>query len=155
MNNTKLHNRSSMHEVGIVYKRPLLDDMPLVNSSEDAYNVLRTVIDDETIDHKEYFWLLLMNNANRALGFAEIGKGDVRGVVVNTKEIFQLAINVNAAGIIVSHNHPSGTLKPSQRDKDITKKVQVIGELFSVNLLDHIIITSEGYYSFSDEGLLY
>ena len=154
MKKKNVRNRNSMNEVSIVYKRPLLDEMPNVKSSIDADEILKNVIDLDTLDYKEFFWVLLLNNCNSVLGFAEIGKGDTKGVIVNVKEIFQLTLTSNATSIILCHNHPSGKLKASISDKNITSKVKEIAELFSVTLLDHLILTSESYYSFADNGIL-
>ena len=141
-----------LYEVGIVYKRPLFDTMPVVKNSKDAHSVLSKLIDYDLVDFKEYFWVLLLTKSNRVLGFSQIGMGDTAGVVVNVKEIFQLALKTNASGIILCHNHPSGNLTSSQPDKKLTEKIKLTATLFSMELVDHIIITSEGYYSLSDNG---
>lgn len=143
---------TTMHEVSIVYRRPLFDTLPKIRQSKSAYAILKTCIDEETIDFKEFFWVLLLNNNNRVLGFSEIGRGDISGVIVNVREIFQLALTTNAKAIILAHNHPSGSLTPSQADIGITERVHRIGEFMSISLLDHLIITSEYYVSFADEG---
>jgi DNA repair protein RadC len=145
---------SKMYEIGIVYKRPLYDTMPRIKSSEDAHSLLKELINSDIIDYKEFFWVLFMNRSNCVLGYSEIGKGDTYSVIVNIKEIFQLALKTNASGLILCHNHPSGNLKKSKIDEDITDRINIISELFSITLLDHIIITSEGYYSFSDNGII-
>ena len=147
--------KHKIHEVAVIYKRPLLNTMKLITCSNDINSFLREVIDINTLDLKEYFWVILLNNSNRILCFSEIGKGDTTGVVVNIKEIFQLAIKTNSTSlVIVCHNHPSGTLSASQLDRKITKKIKSASELFSMRLLDHIIITSESYYSFADNEIL-
>lgn len=143
---------TKLHEVAIVYKRPVFNSMPQISHSNDGYSILLNLIDKGSIDHKECFWILLLNRANRVLGFSEIGKGDTTGVVVNVKEIFQLAILSNASAIILCHNHPSGNLNSSEQDKKLTKRVKDIGKMMSITLLDHLILTSEGYHSFADSG---
>lgn len=100
------------------------------------------------------FWILLLNNANQVLGFSETGIGTVKSVDVNFTEICQLAILSNAVGVVVSHNHPSGKLFPSSQDLKLTKRIQKGLDLFNIKLLDHLIITTESYYSFSDNFLL-
>lgn len=108
-----------------------------------------------SLDYKEYFWCFYLTRANKVLGDTEIGHGSATGVVVNIPEIFVTALKTSAASLIVVHNHPSGTLKPSVRDKEITNSIKVSGDLLSIKLLDHLIITSESkYYSFADEGEL-
>ena len=145
---------NTMHEVLIVYKRPILGSMPKVRRSLDVDSILRNFINLETIDFKEHFWVLLLNNDNQVIGISEIAKGTTTHVSIDMKEIFQLVLKTNATGIIISHNHPSGKLKASASDKQLTKKIKTIADLFSVSLIDHIIITSESYYSFSDDGIL-
>jgi len=105
------------------------------------------------IGFKEMFYVHLLNHANYCLGVSQIGLGSTSGVVVNYKEIFQLAIKTNATGIILSHNHPSGNCKPSDADISITQKLKVASEYMDLKLLDHLILTSEGYLSLADEGL--
>ena len=135
------------YEVQILYKRPLYSSMPGISTKYDAYNIMKDIIDANTIDHKEFFWVLLVNHSHRLLGYSEVGRGDNRSVIVNKKEIFQMVIKMNASGIILCHNHPSGNLEPSMRDVEITKEIQKMAEVFSISLLDHLIITSEGFMS--------
>lgn len=145
---------TEMHEVNITYKRPVLDEMPLANSSSKADKILRSVIDLDRIDHKEFFWILLLSNNNNVLGISQISEGTATSTMVNLREIIQLCILSNAVGLIIAHNHPSGTLKASKSDVNLTEKIKTATLLFDVKLLDHLIITSEGYYSFADDGNL-
>ena len=117
--------------------------------------MFRKIIDEHRIDYKEIFCVMLLSRANQVLGISEIGSGSTAGVVMNTKEIFQLALLTNAcACITLCHNHPSGKLIPSEQDKECTSKISEACKLLDIKLLDHIILTSEGHYSFSDEGML-
>lgn len=145
---------SILHEVEITYKRPILDVMPLVGSSKDAENVLRKCFDQNRIDLKEFFFVMLLSNSSHVLGISELSSGSIIGTVVNIKEIFQLALKANASAIVLAHNHPSGNLKPSRADNELTGKIKNACCLLDLNLLDHIILTSEGYYSFADNGIL-
>lgn len=140
------------NEVEIHYKRPMLDTKLKLNSSETTNELLRKFIDTNKIDFKEFFWVLLLSNNNQVLGISEIAIGQTMGVSVNIKEIFQLALLANASVIIVAHNHPSGKLEPSKADKNITKKIKSAAKLLDITLLDHLIITSESYASFSDNN---
>lgn len=97
---------------------------------------------------------MILNRAQKVLGICEISQGGSSGTVADPKIIFALALKANASGIIVSHNHPSGNLRPSQADIDLTKKLKEGGKFLELQLLDHVIVTSEGYYSFADEGLV-
>ncbi len=141
-------------EVEIHYKRPLFDSMIYISSSIDTDYYLRLMINLEKIDHKEFFWVLLLNNAHRLLAFTEISRGSDTATVINHKEIFQLILRTNANAFIICHNHPSGLLKISNQDKRETQKLKEISKLMSVSLLDHVIISSESFISFANEGLL-
>lgn len=147
-------NLPNCHEVQIHYKRPLFGTLKKISSSEDTEEILRVFIDTDRIDLKEFFWVILLNNANHVLGISEIGVGCTSGVMVNNKEICQLAILSQASAIIIAHNHPSGKLKVSKQDKLITQKLKTILDILDTTLLDHLIITSEGYFSFTDNNLL-
>ena len=143
-----------IHTVELHYVRPPIEKLVHITSALEADSYIRRHINTRRIDLKEFFWVVLLTNANQALGFAEIGSGTDKGIRVNVKEIFQLALISNAAAIIISHSHPSGKLVPSTADKSITEKIKEIGLLLSITLLDHLIITSESFYSFKEEGLL-
>jgi DNA repair protein RadC len=95
-----------------------------------------------------------MNRARRILGIYELSTGGVAGTVADPKLVFTAALKANACNIILSHNHPSGNLKPSKADEELTKKIKEAGIYLDIKVLDHIIVTSEGYYSFADEGVL-
>jgi len=142
------------YEVNIHYKRPIYHSMAYVSSSDKAVEYLRYFIKTDTLDHKEYFWVLLLNRANRLLAISEIGKGSAVGVVVNHKEIFQLILRTNATAFIVAHNHPSGQLKISKEDKKITEKIIQMSNILDINFIDHIILTTESYYSFANNKLI-
>lgn len=141
-------------EVEIHYKRPLFDTMIKISKSLDAEKTLRKYINPNRIDHKEFFWVMLLDNANHLLAIANVGTGSQNSVHINIKEIFQLALKTNAQGIILAHNHPSGRLVASSSDIKFTEKIQELAELLTLTLLDHIIITSESYLSFADTDLM-
>ena len=144
----------SCSEIEVYYKRPLFQNMIHIKSSEDADKTLKGFINLERIDLKEFFWVLLLTHANRLIGISEIGSGTPKGVVTNLHEIYQLVLKTNAMSLIVAHNHPSGNLRPSESDKAMTRKLQKLSKLIDVSFLDHLIITSENYFSFSDSHLL-
>ena len=96
---------------------------------------------------------MLLNRANKVLGIFEVSSGSSTGTVVDPKLIFAAAIKGNACGIIMAHNHPSGNLNPSQADIDLTKRVKGGGKFLEIQVVDRLIVTIEGYYSFADEGL--
>ena len=97
---------------------------------------------------------MLLNRANRVLGLIDISLGGTAGTIADPKVIFAAAIKSNASGIILVHNHPSGNLQPSQQDLDLTRKIKTGGQILDVVVMDHMIITSESYLSFTDEGLM-
>lgn len=145
-------SRPILHEVEIIYNSPRFEEPIQVKTSLDGYNLLMQSFDKRKIDFKEMFYVVLLNNANYCLGYSHISTGSTSGTVVNIKEIFQLAIKTNASAIILAHNHPSGSLKPSEADLRLTRKIKDGCELLDMKLLDHLIITSLSYYSFTDNG---
>ncbi|MBN8640695.1 MAG: JAB domain-containing protein [Flavobacteriales bacterium] len=144
----------SCNEIQLHYKRQLFNTMPHLSSVEESQRYLREIIDLERIDLVEFFWVMYLTNSNRLIAVAEIGVGSTNLVAVSVKTIFQKALLVNAVGIIVAHNHPSGSLRASEADIAMTKKINSAAKIFEMALVDHIIITSEGFLSFAQEGLL-
>lgn len=104
--------------------------------------------------HYEEFWLLLLNRQNQIIKKVQVSKGSVNGTMVDARLVFKPAIEHLASAIVLIHNHPSGNIKPSQSDVDITKKLVEIGRLFEIPVLDHIIFTNDKYYSFADEHMI-
>jgi DNA repair protein RadC len=102
----------------------------------------------------EKFWLILLDRANNVIDVREMASGGTAGVVVDIKMLFKAAIEANASGIICVHNHPSGALKPSRPDIEITAKIKDAGKSLDIPLLDHLILAENSYYSFADEGML-
>ncbi len=143
-----------LHEVEIIYTGPQIKNSIKVQNSNDSFKVLMDYYDPRKIDYKEMFYVILLNRSNYCIGISRIAVGSTTGVIVNIKEIFQLALRMNASGIILSHNHPSGSILPSDADHAITKKVKQAASFLEMNLLDHIIVTRDGYYSYADEGQL-
>jgi DNA repair protein RadC len=128
--------------------------LPKITHSRDAYQILKNSWDSNKIEFVEQFKVMLLNRANKVLGICEVSSGGIANTVADPKIIFGVALKGMASGIIVSHNHPSGNLKPSQADIDLTRKLKEAGKFLELQLLDHVIISSEGYYSFADEGLI-
>ena len=142
-------------EVELIYKTKVkASERPKVTSSKDAADLLKHLWREDKIDFVEQFKVLLLNKSNKVLGIFEASSGGVTNTVADPKLIFMAALKANACIIIISHNHPSGNLKPSQADELLTQKIKQAGQLLDIKLLDHLIISSEGYYSFSDEGLI-
>lgn len=124
---------------------------PRISSSRDAYEQIQPYLLD--LPHEE-FWLLLLNRANEVIRPVQVSQGGVSGTVADPKIIFKLAIECLASAIILAHNHPSGNLKPSEADKDLTRRLTSAGKLLEIPILDHLIFTDAGYLSFADEGLM-
>ncbi len=142
-------------EVELVYKSKVkASNRPVIGSSKDAYGILRQAWDENKIEFVEQFKVMFLNKANKVLGIYEVSTGGISGTVADPRVIFVAALKANACAIIISHNHPSGNLKPSRQDEELTQKIKQGGQLLEIKLLDHVIVTTEGYYSFSDEGLL-
>ena len=121
---------------------------------KDSFEILLESWDKNIIELQEEFKVLLLNRSNTVLGIYPMSKGGVSGTVVDAKLVFSVALKCNASSIIIAHNHPSGGLTPSEGDKKITEKLKKAGQYLDVTLLDHLIITKDDFYSFSDNGLL-
>ena len=124
-----------------------------ITSSLDAYQFLiKHIYDPETIQYREYLKILLLNRGQKVLGVVPISEGGIDSTCADIRIIMQAAILGNASGIILTHNHPSGNLQPSKQDDVLTEKLRDAAKLFDIRLLDHIIISDCGYYSYLDEG---
>lgn len=124
-----------------------------ITDSKSASDYIRNFYSDD-IGIYESFFILLLNNNNQTIGYAKISQGGIIGTVVDVKLIAKYVVDSLATGVILAHNHPSGTLIPSQADKDITKKVTEVLKHFDCKVLDHVILTEESYYSFADNFIL-
>ena len=122
-----------------------------ISGSRDAYSLVRADLMD--IGHEE-FWIILLNRANRVIKKMQISQGGVAGTVADPKIIFKHALDELASAIILAHNHPSGNLNASQADLDLTKKLKEAGKLLDIQVLDHLIVAGQKYFSFADEGLM-
>jgi DNA repair protein RadC len=125
-----------------------------VNSVLKAYELLLSSWDINVIELQEEFKILLLNRANEVLGIYPLSKGGITGTVVDLRLIFAVALKCNASGLILSHNHPSGKLIPSDADVTLTRKIKKCADLLDIGLIDHIILSKAGYYSFTNEGKL-
>ncbi|GGG18898.1 MULTISPECIES: JAB domain-containing protein [Pontibacter] len=152
---TKKSGLNRVAEIKLTYRSKVKpSERPQVTSSTDSAAVLRQSWDTGKIEFVEQFKVMLLNRANRVLGIYELSTGGVAGTVADPKLIFAAALKACASSIILCHNHPSGNTKPSAADLQLTKKMKQGGELLDIVVLDHIILTSETYYSMADEGLL-
>ncbi len=125
-----------------------------ISTSKDAYNILIQQWDLGKIEFQEEFKILLLNRRNRVLGIVHISSGGFSGTVADPKIIFSSALKSCASGIILCHCHPSDELDPSMEDRNVTNKLKAGGKLLDLEILDHLIISKDDYYSFTDEGVL-
>lgn len=125
-----------------------------ITSVQKAAEILLSTWDKDTIELQEEFKVIFLNRANLVLGIYPLSKGTTSGTLVDVKLIFGAALKSNASGIIITHNHPSGNLKPSDADIELTKKIKKCADFLDITLIDHIIVTKNGYFSFSNEGKL-
>jgi DNA repair protein RadC len=126
-------------------------ELTKITSSKAVFEIMQPIIGE--LPHEE-FWVLYLNNSNKVLHKAQLSKGGMTGTVVDNRIIFKIAFEQNATSIILTHNHPSGKLVASDADIQITKKMKLAGQQLDIPVLDHIIITEKGHYSFNDEGIL-
>lgn len=127
-----------------------------INEAKDIHQLLiNSVFDADTIGYKETFKVLLLNNANKIIGYTTISEGGLTSTIVDVRMILQTALVSNATSIILTHNHPSGNPRPSGHDDNLTKKIKSACELMDIRLLDHIIVTPyDSFFSYCDEGRL-
>lgn len=142
-------------EVKISYRsRIQVADRPRITSSRDAENILRTNWSDD-IELLEEFVVLFLTKANQVKGMFCASRGGTAGTIVDAKIIFAAGLKAMASGLILAHNHPSGSTQPSQADIDLTRRLSKAGELLEMPVIDHLILAPHiGYYSFADEGML-
>ena len=125
-----------------------------ITSPDKAFEILLHSWNKDTIELQEEFKVVLLNKANIVLGIYPMSRGGTSGTVVDIKLLFSVILKCNASAIIISHNHPSGNLKPSLADEKITSRIKECANLLDITLLDHLIITKDGYYSFSNEKFI-
>ncbi len=142
-------------EVELVYKTKIkIKDRVKINDCESGQQYCRALFSEDSIEHIEKFYIVLLNRNNQVLGWKKISQGGVNGTIADPKVILQAAIISNASAIILTHNHPSGATKPSHADVALTQKIKQASLLHDINVIDHIIITEDSFYSFANEGNL-
>ncbi|SRR6056297_1985358 len=122
-----------------------------IGSSKDAFEVLQPILGE--LEHEE-FWVLYLNNSNKILYKTQLSKGGITGTLVDVRILMKQSLELGAVGLILAHNHPSGTLKPSTADKQITQKIKKASQSLDIKVLDHLIITQKDYFSFADNQVL-
>lgn len=139
-------------ELNAIYRRTE-QQSPQLNGSGSVYNFLKPYYDNILDDHEQMKVVYLSNNL-QVLNVKDVSKGGLTGTLCDVRLVMREALLLPTTSIVVSHNHPSGTLKASHADKELTRKIKNAAAFFDINVLDHIILTRESYYSFADEGLL-
>ncbi|MCB0447804.1 MAG: DNA repair protein RadC [Gelidibacter sp.] len=122
-----------------------------IESSQSVFELMQPIIGE--LPHEE-FWIVYVNNSNKVIQKNQLSKGGITGTLVDVRLALKTAIEVGAVGLVLAHNHPSGTLKPSEADRQITQKLKTAAESLDIKVLDHLIITEKAYFSFADEGML-
>ena len=152
--NSSTNLTNKIAEVKVSYFNPVkASERVKISNSRDCYELFVANWDD-TIELYETFKIILLNKANKVLGISMIGEGGVSGCVVDPKRVFTIALLASCSSIILCHNHPSGNIQPSEADRRITKKIYDAGNLLDIAVLDHLIIATETFYSFADNGEL-
>lgn len=142
----------TLSEIEVHYRANIKHRTSKICCSMDSYNVLMKVYKDELLDLREEFKVIYLNRSNIINGICYHSIGTTTQTVVDNKTIIGAAIISNSSGIIVSHNHPSGSVIPSEMDKRLTSKLIEAAKLFDIQVLDHIIVSRDQYYSFADDG---
>lgn len=145
----------SVTEIELIYRnKGKVENRPLLDSSKAAYELLLNTWNQNKIDLVEQFKIMLLDRRNRCMGLSEISTGGMTACIVDPKIVFATALKARATGIIMAHNHPSGNKLPSESDKSLTKTFIQAGKMLELPVIDHIIVTRDGYTSFADEGLV-
>ncbi len=127
--------------------------LQLIQSSCDAAKQCKYLYNEETV-YREIFFVLFLNRSNKVTGFIKISEGGMTGTVADPRLILTAALLAGASSLVLTHNHPSGSLIPSRQDEQLTEKIKQAARYLDIKVLDHVIISDEGYYSFADEGIL-
>jgi len=142
-------------EIDLVYKSHVkAADRPKIGSSADVYQILLQIWEAGKIELNEEFKVLFLNRGNKVLGVFNLSIGGITGTVADPRLIFAAALKANTCSLILAHNHPSGNLKPSRADEELTQQIKSAGQFLDIKVLDHLILCGDGYFSFADEGLL-
>lgn len=142
-------------EITVSYKSKVnACDRPKVGRSKETADLLLSLWDDDTLDFQEQFYVLFLSRNNSVVGYYPASKGGLAGTVADPRLILSAALKVPCCAMILAHNHPSGNLKPSRADEQLTAKIKQAGQLLDIQVLDHLILTRDGYFSFADEGII-
>ena len=141
-------------EVKMSYRRQTGIEQRTVRTSKDVYDMALEIYDDDIIDYSEQAYVLLLNQSNKVNGYRKIADGGLATAQVDIRMIMQAALLTNSTAIAFIHNHPSGNLTPSKQDDNLTRCIKQCCDFMNISMLDHVIATREGYYSYADHGRL-
>ncbi len=149
-------NFRQVSEIKICYKPKVkAENRYRITCSQDAYNLLiKEAFDPNTIEYKEYVKLIALNRDSQVMGITTISEGGINSSVVDIRLILQIALLTHSSAIILAHNHPTGQLLPSIQDDMLTKQVKDAAKIMDITLHDHLIVSSDNYYSYTDDGKL-
>ena len=145
--------KSEMPEITLKYKSGNIKKVKIV-SSNDVFELSKKMFNQDTLELTEEFVCIYLNRQNNSIGWFRLSKGGITSIVVDIRIIYATALQCGATSLIIMHNHPSGNRQPSTEDVNLTEKVNAAGEVLDIKLLDHIIVTTDKYYSFADEGII-
>lgn len=154
MENKIITDYYAIGEVEVSYKKKTEIPFEKITSSFTASECIRKLIPENQINYREHMYALYLNNANKILGYQLLSVGGITATLLDIRILIQGALLTNSVALILFHNHPSGKLKPSNADIELTKKVSSSLGLLDLKLLDHLIITETSYYSFADQGMI-
>jgi DNA repair protein RadC len=143
---------NALHEIQVNYTRSY--GIEAIRDSQSAYEICKKAysLAEANICLKEYFIIILLNRGNQVIGFYKLSEGGLSGTVADIRLAFSVALKCLASGMIISHCHPSGQLKPSTQDQKLTRQFSEAGKLIDIQVIDHLIVSTEDYYSFADDG---
>ena len=145
---------NTISEIEVAYRPLSTTILNPITQSKDAYDLIIREWDDNILEMIEEVKVIFLNRTNKQIGIYNLAKGGITGCVVDIRIILSIALKTLATGLILVHNHPSGNPKPSTEDKKITNELRKACEIMNITLLDHLIVTKKGFFSFADENLL-
>ena len=150
-----MQQNTVVSEIEISYTpKQLTFSRPIITTSNDVYEIFKELFDTKLLNIKEECIVLFLNRCNKITGWHKVSSGGITGTVVDIRLILSIALKSLSCGLLIAHNHPSGNLKPSAIDIKLTTSLKEAAKMMDIKLLDHLIITVDGYYSFADEGLI-
>lgn len=139
-------------QIRLSYVADMIVEKPEIFNSSSIADFFRETYEEGEIDYRESFKVAYLNHAHKLIGIHTLSVGGTAATVVDKKILFSGALLANASFIILCHNHPSGSLRPSPQDDSLTRNLVEAGKILDIRVMDHVIVTSNGYYSYNDEG---